>query len=235
MWKKCIWHRPWSLPVVVVHNSLENNGVPSLSIIVSLFISMGSDDWNVCAIYGTSTHWIALFSKSVSWRRVPFGRSTNRLKGPFSVLLWLGEPIHTQGRHPNQKYNNWLVFTWCSKPPQSNGKSKPRFQSLSPVCCPAPQVWINKLRHKVKCVLRHMKMIPPLVFIEIVEDIWPEERPVWSLSRPHSPSRDQTNWFRRTKRLCLRGWRSRHLSISNRKLLLLNRSSNVDLIAQTGC
>ena len=129
-----MWHRPWPLPVVVVHNSLKNNGVPPLLIVAGLLIFMVSDDGNVCSIYCNSTHWIASFSKSVHCLLKTCAiRQVNKpfKKDPFQRCCDLVYQYTHSGDTQTKKINTFFS-------PQSNGKSKPRFQMLSPVC-PVPR------------------------------------------------------------------------------------------------
>lgn len=53
------------LPEIVVHNSLKYNWMPSLTIVVSCCIFLGSNYRDVATFYGTSTQRIPMFSEPI--------------------------------------------------------------------------------------------------------------------------------------------------------------------------
>lgn len=144
------------------------------------------------------------------------------LKIHYKYKIYILLNIATEPRTP------LFVILWLYK---SNSDSKPRFQKLSPVCCCCPAHQAQQAPSQSQMCSASYK---DNIFIKIVGDIWPEHGPLWSLSHPHSPSRDQHKLIQKNQEPpSLRHLMSARLSASNHSLLLLHRSSTVDMIPQT--
>lgn len=76
------------------------------------------------------------------------------------------------------------LYSNGSIPSQLNGKIDSRLQWLSPVCCFAPQMWLNKFHHysNVRCDIQ--KYAYATQHLEMVEGIRPKHWPLWSISLP---------------------------------------------------
>ncbi len=72
------------------------------------------------------------------------------------------------------------VFTWGSVPPQHNNDSQSGFQRFSPAGCLSFQRGSHKLQHTLKRISRHAKVLHPNLFIEVVQNTFPEDFPRYS-------------------------------------------------------
>lgn len=164
----------------MINNSLEDNGMLAFSVVLRVRVVSWCDR-DMCVIFGTCTHPIPFAAEpsTVSRRRVQLGTQTKRWRRSSASLT--SHTIKHTVAILTPKIQLTDLYSNGSIPSQLNGKIDSRLQWLSPVCCFAPQMWLNKFHHysSVRCDIQ--KYAYATQHLEMVEGIRPKHWPLWSI------------------------------------------------------